>query len=65
MIVPNGAMSIERFERAMAEKGTNVITVDVVGDGACLFRATSVLQYGSEDNHGELREAVVESMVNK
>ena len=37
--------------------------VDTLGDGNCLFRAVSVLLYGSEEHHAQLREVCVKQMV--
>lgn len=30
--------------------------VDIIGDGSCLFRATSLHLHGTQDHHGELRQ---------
>ena len=38
--------------------------VNVVGDGACLFRAVCLSDSGSEDNHHALRAAAVDYMRN-
>ena len=37
--------------------------VDTLGDGNCLFRAVSVLLYGSEEHHAQLREVCFKQMV--
>ena len=39
--------------------------IDVVGDGNCLFRAISMSVNGSQSEHGELRKAIANHMLDK
>lgn len=39
------------------------IAIDVKGDGACGFRAASVIINGHEDGHSEIRRDVVKYLV--
>ena len=41
---------------------TDTVPMKVVGDGNCLYQAASVLAYGREDDHAQLRAAVVQEI---
>lgn len=57
------SMSMYEFEMAMAEKGTPITRIKIIGDGHCMFRAVSAVVYGHEDEHQRLRAAVVKYLV--
>ena len=40
-------------------------SIDVVGDGNCLYRAISLSVYGSQSEHGELHKAIASHMLDK
>ena len=53
----------EEDKQEANDEGIIIISVeDVARDGNCFFRCVSKALYGTEDNHLEIREEVVESM---
>lgn len=46
----------------IALRAKGLVSIDVVGDGNCFFRAVSVCMDGVEDNHIQLRQKTVEYM---
>ena len=45
-------------------KSIDLISVDIAGDGNCYFRSLPVCLYGSQDHHLQLRNDIIQYMMN-
>jgi hypothetical protein len=51
------AEMIQRLERALLQR--QILRVEILGDGNCLFRAIALFVYGSPDAHGRVRHELM------
>ena len=63
-VFPEGSFSVDRVAVGFLPQDTptDIVPMNVVGDGNCLYRAASVLAYGREDDHTQLQAAVVQEI---
>ena len=63
-VFPEGSFSVDRVAAGFLPQDTptDIVPMNVVGDGNCLYRAASVLAYGREDDHAQFQAAVVQEI---